>query len=238
MNPVTRIFCWTASLGLGYSILASTGPELEITPSAWANSPTNDPAQLRLERKFIEGSPVLRRWLNSPPDLLEDIRENPSFNSKLQVSLTSRDRQLGIEVGAEDIFLGKTAFTLNGAYQRDFDGKAENINLNLRYYLLPLGSYFNLAPLIGYRSQAIAESSLISGLDLGFQGILALSPLSADLRLAQTWTSLGSNSEISTTRLSASYALSTQLRLASSIQWQRSPLRADSRVGIGLEWAF
>lgn len=188
----------------------------------------------------IEDSPLLQRWLNQPPDLLQEIRYSPSFNTKLGLRLTSRDRNLGYGINLDDLFLGRSPLTFSANFEQEFApaGANTNLDLNLRYYLLPLGDYFNIAPQIGYRSVAISEQPLLSGFDFGIQGIFALSPHSADIRLAQTWTSIGSNSEISTTKLSASYAIMPQLRLASNIQWQRSPIRSDSRIGIGLEFSF
>jgi hypothetical protein len=186
----------------------------------------------------IENSPLLQRWLKQPPDLLQEIRETPSFNTKVGLKLISRDQNLGFAIALDDLFIGRSPLTFSAGFEQEFARSSSNLDLNLRYYLLPLGDYFNLAPQIGYRAVAIADQPFLSGLDFGIQGIFALSPRSADIRIAQTWTSIGSNSEISTTKLSASYAILPQLRLGSSIQWQRSPIRADSRVGIGLEFSF
>lgn len=210
-----------------------------VVEGVLASPPEQKPEYLS-EKIFekIEDSPLLQRWLDQPPDLLQEIRHKPSFNTKLGFKLTSRDQVLGYGISLDDLFLGRSPFTFSANFEREFDKPSTNLDLNLRYYLLPLGDYFNIAPQIGYRSVAIADQPFLSGFDIGIQGIFALSPHSADIRLAQTWTSIGSNNEISTTKLSTSYAIMPQLRLASSIQWQRSPNRADSRVGIGLELSF
>jgi hypothetical protein len=193
---------------------------------------------LNLDREVIESSPVLQRWLANPPDVLYDIYNTPSFNTKLRLGVTSRDNSIGLDVGIEDAFIGKTPLTLSGGYQQEFSGKESSWDANIRYYMLPLGSYYNFAPQVGYRQLNLYGQPSTSGLDLGLQGILVLSPRSADLKLSHTFTDPGGNNETSTTSVFASYAISRQWRLGSNIQWRRSPSRSDTRVGFVLEWAL
>ena len=192
-------------------------------------------ADLEIDRQIIDRSPVLQRWLNSPPDLLDDIYNSPSFDSKLRIGITSRNHSLGLELGIEDIFIGKLPVTFNANVQAELSGRESEINANFRYYLLPLGSYWNVAPVVGYRQFNQFERPQISGLDVGVQGILVLSPQSSDLRLSHTFTSPQSNLEMSITTLSSSYALTNNLRLGTKIEWRRSPIIYDSRVGFLLE---
>lgn len=192
-------------------------------------------ADLEIDRQIIDRSPVLQRWLNSPPDLLDDIYNSPSFDSKLRIGITSRNHSLGLELGIEDIFIGKLPVTFNANVQTELSGRESEINANFRYYLLPLGSYWNVAPVVGYRQFNQFERPQISGLDVGVQGILVLSPQSSDLRLSHTFTSPQSNLEMSITTLSSSYALTNNLRLGTKIEWRRSPIIYDSRVGFLLE---
>jgi hypothetical protein len=193
---------------------------------------------LTLDREVVESSPVLQRWLADPPDVLYDIYNTPSFNTKLRLGLTSRDHSLGLDLGVEDAFIGKTPLALSGSYQQDFSDRESSWDANLRYYMFPLGSYYNLAPQIGYRQLNLFNQPHTSGLDVGIQGILVLSPRSADLKLSHTFTDPGGNNETSITSLSTSYAISRNWRLGSNIQWRRSPIRHDSRVGFVLEWAL
>lgn len=193
---------------------------------------------LEIDRQVIESSPVLRKWLDNPPDLLNDIYNTPSFNTKLRVGITSRDNSLGIEAGVEDLFLGQSPLTVSGSYQSELSGRESELQVNLRYYLFPLGSYWNVAPIVGYRQFNQFERSQISGLDVGLQGILVLSPRSSELRLSHTFTSPNGNLELSTTALSTSYALSSNLRLGTKIEWRRSPTVYDSRIGFLLELAL
>jgi hypothetical protein len=195
-------------------------------------------ADLEIDRQIIDRSPVLQRWLNSPPDLLDDIYNSPSFDSKLRIGITSRNHSLGLELGIEDIFIGKLPVTFNANVQAELSGRESEINANFRYYLLPLGSYWNVAPVVGYRQFNQFERPQISGLDVGLQGILVLSPQSSDLRLSHTFTSPQSNLEMSITTLSSSYALTNNLRLGTKIEWRRSPIIYDSRVGFLLELAL
>ena len=195
-------------------------------------------ADLEIDRQIIDSSPVLQRWLDSPPDLLDDIYNSPSFDSKLRIGITSRNHSLGLEVGAEDLFLGKSPLTFNAGIQTELSGRENEINASFRYYLLPLGSYWNVAPIVGYRQFNQFERPQISGLDVGLQGVLVLSPQSSDLRLGHTFTSPQGNLEMSTTTLSSSYAITNKIRLGTKIEWRRSPLIYDSRVGFLLELAL
>ncbi len=194
--------------------------------------------ELEIDRQVIENSPVLRRWLDNPPDLLEDIYNEPSFNTKLNIGITSRNNSLGIEAGVEDLFVGRSPLTVNGSYQAEFSGRESELVANIRYYVLPLGSYWNISPIVGYRQFNQLDRPQISGLDVGLQGILVLSPHSSDLRLSHTFTSPSGDLEMSTTTLSTSYAITNNLRLGTKIEWRRSPLVYDSRVGFLLELAL
>ncbi|MBD2178107.1 hypothetical protein H6F42_14390 [Pseudanabaena sp. FACHB-1998] len=194
--------------------------------------------ELEIDRQIIERSPVLRRWLEKPPDLLEDIHNTPSFDKKFRIGITSRNNSLGLEAGFEDLFVGQSSWAVSGSYQTEFSGRESEIQANFRYYLLPLGSYWNISPIVGYRQFNQWERPQTSGLDVGLLGILVLSPHSSDLRLSHTFTSPNGNLEMSTTVLSTSYAITNNFRLGTKIEWRRSPLIYDSRVGFLLELAL
>jgi hypothetical protein len=212
---------------------------LSISNAAYGDAKMSQRANdLEIDRQVIERSPVLRRWLDSPPDLLDDIYNMPSFNTKLRLGFTSRDNSLGVEAGVEDLFVGRSPLTVSGSYQTEFSGRESEIQANLRYYVLPLGSYWNISPIIGYSQFNQLDRPQISGLDVGLQGILVLSPHSSDLRLSHTFTSPTGNLEMSKTSLSSSYAITNNLRLGTKIEWRRSPLIYDSRVGFLLELAL
>ncbi|NJK35689.1 MAG: hypothetical protein HC919_12470 [Oscillatoriales cyanobacterium SM2_2_1] len=57
-----------------------------------------------LDSQLLRDSPVLRRWLEEPPDLLEDIYRQPSFVTKLRLGLGSEGQNWSIDASVEDVF--------------------------------------------------------------------------------------------------------------------------------------
>ena len=223
-------------LRFGLGLLCSIGLGFTSTLINEARADNKDfKRDLKLDQQIIQNSPVLQRWLNNPPDILSDIYNTPSFGAKIRLGLTARNQSLGFDLGFSDLFLGQSPLTLSANYQREFSGQETDLNTDLKYYLLPLGGYFNIAPQIGYRYIDFFGEN-VSGVDVGLQGILVLSPNNSDIRLSQTFTAPRSDRETSITTLSASYALTRDLSLGSNIQWRRSPVRSDSRVGVFIEW--
>jgi hypothetical protein len=200
-----------------------------------ASSVSAQPVRVDVDPSIIQDSPVLQRWLVSPPDLLNDIYYAPIFGTKLRVGLMSRDNRLGLDLGIEDLFIGASPVTLSGSYQTLFPTPESSFDLKARYYVLPLGSYVNIAPQVGYRQVNALNERSVSGVEVGLQGILVLSPRSADLRFSHGFTNFATNAELSVTAVTASYALGRNFWLGSKIEWRRSPLQSDSRVGIMLE---
>ncbi len=106
----------------------------------------------------------------------------------------------------------------------------------LRYYLRPLGSYVNVAPVVGYRNLETDRYST-DGVNLGARLLLVLSRGgAADISLTQSWVAPGTDEEVGLTTLSVGYALTRNLRLSTDIQKQNARQSKDSRVGIVLEW--
>jgi hypothetical protein len=102
--------------------------------------------------------------------------------------------------------------------------------------VLPLGSYINVAPLVGYRNIESNDYST-DGVNVGARLMLALSRTgAADVSLTQSFVSPGSSDEVGITTLSFGYAVTRNLRLSTDIQKQNSREEKDSRVGIVLEW--
>jgi hypothetical protein len=194
---------------------------------------------LDLDPKIRQESPVLERWLEKIPDIAEDIRRDPSFRTRIRLGYAefpSSDNSSGVILGVEDVFFGQTSLTLSGDYQTAFNGKRTAIGGNLQYYLLPLGDYVNLAPMVGYRYIQTGNYST-DGLNLGLKLKLALSRTgAADITVSQSFISPGGDNEVGLTTLSLGYAITSNLRLAADIQAQNSRARKDSSVGILLEW--
>jgi len=210
----------------------------ETTPQPPA-TPNSAAEELELSPEILENSPVLQRWLEEVPNVLEDIRNDPSFRTRLRLGYSnfpSNDDASGINVGVEDVFIGRTGLTVSGDYQASFNGDRQTFGADLRYYVLPLGSYVNVAPLVGYRNIESNDYST-DGINVGARLMLALSRTgAADVSLTQSFVSPGSSDEVGITTLSFGYAVTQNLRLSTDIQKQNSREEKDSRVGIVLEW--
>jgi hypothetical protein len=174
-----------------------------------------------LDPKLIQSSPVLQRWQKQVPDVASEIRNDPSFRTRFRVGYASE-----LYVGVEDLRLNRSNFTVSANYQ------ASNWGADLHYYVRPLGSYINVAPVVGYRNLDTTE-----GANLGVRALFVLSRGgAADISLTQSWVSPFSSEETGLTTLSIGYALTHNLRLSTEIQKQNSPTQKESRFGIGLEW--
>lgn len=201
---------------------------------------TNNAAEmLDLDPKIIENSPVLQRWQRQIPNVLEEIENDPSFRTRLRLGYAyfpSQEQAGGVNIGFEDIFIGRSRLTVSGAYQKAFREKNISYGGDIHYYLRPLGSYVNIAPLVGYRHLQTNEYST-DGVNVGARLILVLSRGgAADISLTQSWVAPGTGEEVGLTTLSFGYAITQNLRLSTDIQKQNSRQSKDSRVGIVLEW--
>ncbi len=200
---------------------------------------TPNATDLDLSPEVIESSPILQRWLRQVPNVLEEIANAPSFRPRLRLGYAlfpSTHAASGLNVGVEDVFIARSGFTVSGEYQAAFNGDRTAYGGDLRYYVRPLGSYVNVAPLVGYRHLE-TESYSTEGVNLGARLLLVLSRGgAADISLTQSWVSPGTDKEIGLTTLSFGYAFTRNLRLSTDIQKQNSRESKDSRVGIVLEW--
>lgn len=191
--------------------------------------------------RVLKESPTLQRWLKEVPDLLEDIRHDPSFRTRLRLGFTtfpSTDNTGGINLGIEDIFIKRTGLTISADYQSAFNGDRNAYGADLHYFVLPLGNYFNLAPLIGYRYVQSNDFNT-DGLHLGLRLMLAFSRTGGgDISLSQSYISPGGSEEVGITSLSVGYAVTSKLRLSTDLEWQNSIEDHDSRAGINLEFLF
>lgn len=215
---------------------------LRSTPgSLTSDSSLLSQTSIDLDPKLIDSSPLLQRWLRQVPDVLDDIRRDPSFRTRLRVGYSqfpSTDQAGGWNVGVEDVFVGRSGITFSADYQASFNGDREAWGTDLRYYLRPLGSYINVAPVLGYRRLETTRYST-DGVNLGLRLLLVPSRTgAADISLTQSWVSPGGDEEVGLTTLSFGYAVTHNLRLSTDIQKQNARQRKDSRVGIALEWMF
>ncbi|MBW4514375.1 MAG: hypothetical protein KME11_04050 [Timaviella obliquedivisa GSE-PSE-MK23-08B] len=199
--------------------------------------PTAD--QLELDPQILENSPLLQRWTEEIPNVLSEIRNDPSFRTRIRVGYSSfpSSNEAGIYLGIEDIFVPKSHLTLSADYQAAFNEPRESYGSELRYYALPLGSSVNVAPVIGYRSLE-SEHYSVDGVNLGLRIQLQLSRTgAADIALTQSWLNPASKTEeVGLTTLTFGYALTHNLRLSTDLQRQNALQHKGSRVSIGLDW--
>jgi hypothetical protein len=127
-------------------------------------------------------------------------------------------------------------------YHQNTEGTRQAYGADLHYYIWPLGDYFNVAPIVGYRH---AESSgdgsrdySVSGANVGVRLRFVPSRTgAADLTLDHTWI-VGGREELSVTQFNVGYAVTQDLRLSTDLEWQRTADNGDSRVGLNLEWSL
>lgn len=238
------------SLSLHAELLSSLQPET-IQPSvdwiqtvAQATEAKPEATPEASPEESDRSSPVLEKWEKKIPNVLEDIKRDPSFRTRARLGLSyfpSTFDSLGWNVGVEDIFLvkiGATGLTLSGDYQATFTGKRQAGGADLRYYLLPLGGYFNLAPVLGYRYLETPRY-ITDGLNVGFRVQAVLSRTGgADISLTQTWVAPQQSDEVGVTKLSFGFALTHNLRVSTDIEKQNSKQKKDTRYGISMEWMF
>lgn len=191
--------------------------------------------------EVIRDSPVLQEWLEEVPNVLKDIKYDPAFITRLRLGFTtfpSNDDASGLNLGIEDIFIKRTGLTISVDYQTAFNGDRNAIGTDLHYFLLPLGSYVNFAPLVGYR-YVQSNDFHTDGVHLGIRLMLSLSRTgSGDISLSQSFINPSGNEEVGITSFSVSYALTPHLRLSGDIEKQNSVEDRDTRFGLNLEWLF
>ncbi|MEC4850608.1 MAG: hypothetical protein SAJ12_06320 [Jaaginema sp. PMC 1079.18] len=195
--------------------------------------------ELSLDPAIIESSPVLQQWRREVPDVLAEIRNDPAFRTRVRLGYSyypSTNDSSGFVVGVEDILFGRSGFTASTSYDRVFDGDRQTFAADLQYYVLPLGSYINVAPVVGYRN-ITTDGYWTDGVAVGGKVIMPLSRTgAADITFSQMFVSPGGSNEVGITTLSVGYAFTSNLRLSTDIQKQNSIGEKDSRLGIVLEW--
>lgn len=217
--------------------LISAGLWLTLVLPLWANESSPNPVDVPPD--LVEDSPLLQRWIEDIPDINSKIRHDPAFRTRLRlgvVEIPSTDEGAGFGFGVEDLFLGDTSLTVSGEFQQAWDGDRTQFGADLRYYVLPLGSYINVAPVLGYRSFE-TDAYDTDGVQVGLRVVAIPSRTSAaDLSLTQSWVDPGSDDEVGLTSLSAGYAVTPDLRLSADFHWQNAPEDKDTRWGLFLEW--
>lgn len=208
-------------------------------PSNDAHSNAEPSNDLDLDPNLVEDSPLLQRWLDEVPNVLTEIRNDPSFRTRLRLSYSqfpANEQAAGFNVGVEDAFVGQTGLTVSASYQGSFNGEREAYGGDLHYYVLPLGSSINVAPVVGYR-HIETDRYTTAGVNVGARLRFVPSRTgAADVTFTQSWVAPGSNQEVGISTLSFGYAVTHDLRISTDLEKQNAPARKDSRVSVGLEW--
>jgi hypothetical protein len=206
---------------------------------AMAQTNPNNPRQIDIDPEVIRNSPVLQRWLRKVPDIAAEIQNDPSFRPRIRVIYDQYPASGGASgwgVSLNDLLIDRSGVALNAHYQYRPEGGLQSYGADANYYVLPLGGYFNVSPVVGYR-RLESDRYKREGANIGVKVILVPSRGGGgDVTLQQTWVGLGTAEEVGIGSLIAGYAITHDLRLSGEIQFQNSRESKESRVGVGLEW--
>lgn len=189
---------------------------------------------------IIQNSPVLQKWLREVPDVLYQIRHEPSFRTRLGLGFTvfPDDDLAGVKIAIEDIFLGSTGLTVSGDYQTSFNSDRVNTGTDIHYFLFPLGGFVNVAPMIGYRYVRDGDFNT-DGVNVGLRVMLALSRTgAADISLSQSFVSPQGDREVGLFGVSVGYSLTSNLRISTDWTRENSPEDKNNSFSIGLQYLF
>jgi hypothetical protein len=193
--------------------------------------------QIDIDPEIIKNSPVLQRWLKQIPDVGAEIQNDPSFRPRVRVGYSqypANGQAGGWDASVKELLLDRSGIALNADYHGR--GNRSSYGVEANYYVLPLGGYFNLAPVVGYR-KIDTDAYQRDGVNVGAKILLVPARGGGgDIALQQTWLKVGTAEEVGISSISTGYALTNQLRVSGEIQWQNSREIQESRVGIGLEW--
>ncbi|MEB3294815.1 MAG: hypothetical protein VKJ24_16795 [Synechococcales bacterium] len=240
-NPYGRMIFGMMILGLGIQ-------------NAAIAVPLNRAENLDLDPKVIQSSPTLQKWLQSPPNVLREIRNQPSFKTRLRVGYSrfGKSDAHGWTIGVEDLQLGRSPLTFSADYSAGYsstspasgasgsddptDRSLQSFGANLHLYALPLGSYVNITPVVGYRSFH-QGGQVTDGVNLGARLLLVPSRRGgADLLVQQTWVNVGTDTEVGMGKVSVGYAITRNFRLGADLErWQGRSLQ-ERRATLLLEW--
>jgi hypothetical protein len=184
----------------------------------------------------IRTSPTLQKWLQQAPDVRREIANDPSFRTRLRsgYSVANPGASSGILLGVEDFRIGKTPIVLNA--HGNLGGTVQSWGIDAQAYVLPLGGYVNVAPVVGWRSLSTATAHS-QGFNLGGKVLLVPSRGGgADLSFQQTWVNLGADQEVGVGKISVGYAITPKLRLATDLErWQGRSI-FETRATVLIEW--
>ena len=199
------------------------------------------PSQIDLPPEIVQDSPVLQKWLQEVPNVLEEIHHDPSFRTLLGVGFAvfpSSDDLTGMKIAVEDFFLGRTGLTISADYQTSFNSNRINTGTDLHYFFFPLGGFVNVAPIVGYRYVQNGDFNT-NGVNLGLRVMLALSRTgAADISLSQSFVTPGGDREVGLFNVGVGYALTSKIRLSTDWKRENTARDKDNSFSIGLQYLF
>ena len=217
------------------SLIACVLPAAVLSASLWSLPASSQALPIDIPPQ-IRSSPTLQKWLRSIPNIQQDINNDPSFKTRVRLGYTrfTQGNTDGLSLGLEDVRLGSTPVTLSASYSASRADSSWGIDV--QPYLLPLGGYFNLAPVVGIRSLSTSTTQT-TGLNLGARLLLVPSRGGgADVTIQQTWTAIGTDREVGVGKISIGYAIAPKLRLATDLErWQGRSV-FETRASLLLEW--
>jgi hypothetical protein len=225
--------------GQTFTCFASPNLVAQTPDRSVEQPPSSNNNSIDVSPELIKDSPVLQKWLKGIPDVMSDINTDPSFRTRVKVGYSqypSTGQTGGFHLAVDDVFFGKGGLSASANYNFASSGVRKAYGADAQYYLLPLGGYLNITPLVGFRHLETDKYNR-DGLNLGVKLMLVPSRGGgADIALSQSWVGLGGSDETGLTTLSVGYALTHNLRLSTDIQQQNAKENHDSRVGFGIEW--
>jgi hypothetical protein len=204
-----------------------------------ASPPASNNNSIDLDPEILRSSPVLQKWLKGVPDVASDIQTDPSFRTRVKIGYSqypSAGQSGGYHFAIDDVFIGRSGLSASANYNSASTANRTAYGADAQYYLFPLGGYFNVTPLVGFRHLE-TDRYRRDGLNLGVKLMLIPSRGGGgDISLSQSWVGFGGSTETGLTTLSVGYALTHNLRLSTDIQQQNARENYDSRIGFGIEW--
>ncbi len=226
-------------------VRATPAEDLQSEDFQLQNQESETQPNLDIPPAIIEESPTLQKWLPATPNILEEIKHDPSFRSRFTLGFSllqtgeNRDQELGgIKIAVEDIFIKRTGLTLSSDYQTSFNGDFINAGAELHYFLFPLGGFVNLAPLVGYRYFQQDDFNS-GGINLGLRLAIALSRNgAADINISHSFINPQDDQEVGLFSLSVGYAITSTVRLAT--EWKRANYQEgkDNLFSLGIQKLF
>ncbi len=179
---------------------------------------------------FAQSSPVFRRWTEGVPEVALEMIQRPSFRTRLQAGYGEIGDGAAWVVGVEDLRLGQSRLMLGAQWGQG--GGFRSGYGELRSYIRPLGSAWNLAPTVGYQLIDLGDDQS-EGLAVGGRLMVPLSRGGgADLAVGQRF-GLGGGT---VTTVGVGYAVAPRVRLATEFQRLRSGNAGETRGNLMLEW--